>query len=40
VSQEPPEPTRGQKAFFLFGVAVIVAALLVALAFAYVGSGG
>jgi hypothetical protein len=40
VAQEPPEPTRGQKAFFWFGVAFIVVVVLLTVAYYYVNSSG
>ena len=37
---EPPEPTRGQKAFLVFGVLFIAAMVLLTAAYYYIGSGG
>jgi hypothetical protein len=36
VASEPPEPTRGQKAFFWFAVVFIAAAVLFAAFYLYV----
>jgi hypothetical protein len=40
VAEEPPEPTRGQKAFFWFGVLFIAVIVLLTVAYYVVGNGG
>ena len=40
MANEPPEPTRAQKAFFWFGVLFIAAIVLLTAAYYLISSGG